>query len=591
MTTLTGKELEKEGKEVFTKFGFTCVANLANAQLNDIDPTGLHASGEHLELDYLIPQGKVCLVGEITGRTANHAKNKYSTFRRHFALLVNALDRASDASRRENLWRSLGVAHSETLRLFRDVEQIKGFFIMNRVEKGEADFASVSPIQIFYRYDWHVLQEYAVSINRFGKYQFLDNFGIEVPTGNVSVNQQYAASQGQLLAACDRFVTSNRDYASHVLTLLANPYDLISISRVCRRDALPSLAPDASRRYQRMLIPQKLKLMREQLLRDRDFMFPNGILAVLSNRCTYNKQQSVLTIPNYFGALNIIDGQHRLFAYAADNIQRIASTDARILVTAICFDQVVDEAYVQRFSARTFIEINTNQTKVSSSHLYGIAYEVLGQTDHRSLAAHILRHVNARNNKVRGLLYTPDSPAGKIKTMEIVGSLGALTNISNINKLQQARGKSATNRKQGFEQLFGSTLEELADADRLASRGIITAERYLNLIARIFDKDWPSLTGPSNNSAFELSKFIAGLVRLFRQFVDEGANWQIVGDELGKIRDNVKKLRKIRNYNSALFNINDKRIPDARARISDNYKFLNANRTKTTAIGKIVAKR
>lgn len=62
-----GKELEECGVQTFEKIGLKCFGNLRQAQVNKISSG--YPEDEHLEFDYLIPENKVCLIGEITGRT------------------------------------------------------------------------------------------------------------------------------------------------------------------------------------------------------------------------------------------------------------------------------------------------------------------------------------------------------------------------------------------------------------------------------------------------------------------------------------------------------------------------------------------
>ena len=255
----------------------------------------------------------------------------------------------------------------------------------------------------------------------------------------------------------------------------------------------------------------------------------------------------------------------------------------RLFPLGLIFDHIDD-----RFSARTFVEINTNQTRVSSLHLFGIGYEVLGDTNHKYLAAHILRKANERDNPLRGLLRTSDSPRGKIKSMEIVGTLGVLTNIDKMKRFTETQGALGQRRRDGIHNLFGAPVADLTDAAILTRQGVFCIERYFRLIAKVFKFDWPKVGPGDSTSALSLTKFFAALIRLLRQFVDEGADWNTVESEFEAIRENVKKLRSLTRYQSVLFNQGHTKIPDATARISDMYRFLNANRTKPTSIGKIM---
>jgi len=330
-----------------------------------------------------------------------------------------------------------------------------------------------------------------------------------------------------------------------------------------------------------MLIPEKLTNIRNKLLRDPDFIFPGSILVVLSAACSYDTGTGNLSIPRSHGALTVVDGQHRLFAYAHDAVESIMGDDCQILVTALCFEEAESEE-VARLSARTFIEINVNQTKVSKLHLEGIAYEVLRDTGKRAIAAHVLRKANERQNKLRGLLITADSPTGKIKIMEIVSAVALLTDVQKIARLGGA-GAAAARRRAGYDALFAASVDELSDPNVLAEKGIICIERYTNLLAKTFEHDWP-IPGESLGSALELSKVFAGLVRLLNQFVDEGLNWRQVEAELLKIRSHVLSLRGKHRYRSLLLDVNETGIPDGQPRATEDFRFFNANRTSPTPI-------
>jgi DGQHR domain-containing protein len=589
MAELSGKDLEEEGKRLFKSIHLNCIGDLPQVPLSRIDPTGTYAKGEHLQIDYLLPVGDTCLVGEITSRNVSGISAKYAKFREDIRLLDHALSTAKSRRTRTDLWRNLGVSGSDLVSL-RDVAKIMGFMLLTEVERFEVDLPPVDAVSILYRYEWNVLREYAQCIGGYAQCPFVDMFGLSIASNPHSRSvETFSAKEGQLLSAPDCFITSDRQHTCHVLTFIASPFQLLPASRVYRRDRLPTLGQDSPQRYQRMLVPDKLRRIREALLTHSAFVFPNTILAVLSSECKFDASSGILEVPARYGSINVVDGQHRLFAYADDAIRQTMGDRGRILVTAACFDGATED-YVQKFSARTFIEINTNQTKVSSAHLFGIAYEMLGKTDPGALAAHILRKVNERQNRLRGLLRTSDSPSGRIKSMEIVGSLGTLTNLDQLVRLGKTVGKKATIRRLGVEQLFACGLAELCNAGTLVERGVVCIEHYTNLVARVFSHDWPSPQASSNGSSLELTKMLAALIRLLRQFIEEGLTWAQVESELVTIRTNVMKLRRMTNYDSVLFRSDDAKIPDARARISDDFQFLHANRRRPTSIARILKK-
>ncbi|MDF1659778.1 MAG: DGQHR domain-containing protein [Verrucomicrobiales bacterium] len=579
MKTLTGTPLEEKGEDLFRLMNIDFASKLKQVRLKALDPTGHHGDDEHLEFDYLIPLGEVCLVGEITSRNRSNAKDKLPKFSTALNLCQKALNERTTVTQKDDFWKTIGVADSALLRKFRNVSDLKGFVILSEVDRTEGTLKSVTGVHVFYKYDWQVLWEYADTIGHYAKYPFLGATGCTLPpSGGGTSLKIYKESSGELLAACDKHTTEDTTHTAHVLTFLADPYDLLPIAHVWRRDLFPGASPNQSARYQRMLVSKKLKAIRKDLLSNPDFVFPNSILAVLSPDCSYSKSTKELSIKGTYGSLQIVDGQHRLYAYASDEVNTTMGTEGRILVTAVLYEDA-DDKYIQEISARTFIDINTNQTKVSSIHLACIGYQTLGKTDRKSIAAHVLTRLNERAGKMRGLLQTSDSPTGRIKLMEIVSSLGPIVCPVAVGKTRKEDTKS------GYENLFDATVDELSDPDSMVEKAISALERFYGYVARTFPIDWPSPSGESINSALELSKFHAALLKLLKVFIDEGADWNTVNSELTKIATNIKKKRRIstKPEEIVLFTKN-KAIPDARAKISDDLEFLKRNRSKGTSI-------
>ena len=56
----TGIELEKTGAELFTAIGLKCFSHLDQIKLSDITPG--YSENENVEFDYIIPEGKLCLI-------------------------------------------------------------------------------------------------------------------------------------------------------------------------------------------------------------------------------------------------------------------------------------------------------------------------------------------------------------------------------------------------------------------------------------------------------------------------------------------------------------------------------------------------
>ena len=581
MPELRGSELERHGKEVFTRMGLTCVYPLNQVRLRDLSPEGPYSSEEHLEFDYIIPYQNVCLIGEITGRSSlSSIRRKYRSFKRWY-------DIVSHKTINEDLLTVLGVS-TDKIRPFRDVSEFRGFFITTCFQRFDVSLQDVSGVALFFESDWRLLEEYSECIGEYALFPFLDVFGpIEQSPRRP---WELSETRHSLMRTPDIKIASGDIGLADIYTFEASPYEFLPIARVYRRDMLPDLTSASSKNYQRPLIPKKLIAIRENLLIDRDFMFPNNILVVLSNECNYNSATRTLRIPDVYGTISVIDGQHRLFSYADENVHQQLGDTCKIMVTAIQFRDSDSDA-VRRYSAREFIEINTNQTAIRTTHLDAIAYEILGETHPRAIAAHIILEINKRETgKLYGLFSTNQNNSGVIQPTTVITTLKMLTRLDYIRELPNSRHQVRVRRKQGYESLFGASITELADVSVLVQCGIRCLEQYFNRVAYVFQHDWPQRDQPRNTS-LEYAKMIAAFIRLLWEFISEGLTWDSIQSELEQIRTNIMSLRGIKSYDAILFDPSDPKIPNAQPSVSDDYRFLSANRQNDTPIQDVISRR
>lgn len=573
-------KLEQDGAEIFGAIGLTCYNNLPQVKLKNI--TSGYPDNEHLEFDYLIPENKMCLIGEITERNDKSDINeKYRKFVK-FINLIKQTYRPGDIQ----FWKKLGI-HEDALRYFRDIDTIKGFFITTEKEKFPINLSNVEDMAIFYKSDFLRLKEYAQIISKWSKSYFLNNFCIDYETINSLTIYEKDLIRSKYRKISGKDSSGKDSPSSDLYTFTISPYDLLDIGHVYRSDELPSLQK-SSYNYQRPLDGNKLKEIRSKLLTNPDFMFPSNILVVLSHECKYTKNgqgYNYLHIPKKYGAISIIDGQHRLFSYADQKIHEIMKDSGKIMVTAVKFD-TEDPETIGKFSAQIFIEININQTKVEISHLDKIAYD-LGSDDPKVIATKILININNRQKFPNFFVISSDKiTKGIIEAGTIIEQMKKITNINKIKQLENPRSEKNKSKKQGFEKLFATTITELSDKDTLVEKSIILFERYFNLVFSVFKQDKPTSRNEPQTS-FLLSKFWGGWVNLLNVFLEEDLDWESVKNELMKIKNNIMKLREMENYNDILFKPDEPVIPDSSHSPTKVCKFLNQNRQKPVSIQEI----
>ena len=577
-----GKELEEAGKLIFQAIGLDCFNNLGQVQLKSIAPE--YAENDHLEFDYMIPIDKVCLIGEITSREGEeNIKTKYNKF-------IDQIRIIKKLEFSDKIWQKLGIKN-EHIRKFRNTQSIKGFFITTTKEEFVLKLSKVKDIVVFYKSDSIKLEEYAQNIGKYTRNYFVNKFNIDDKTDklSISINDKHH----QLIRNTNKKISKKYNDAplSDLYTFTISPYEILDIVHVYRQDELPSLQDSSNYNYQRPLNSDKLKEIRKNLLTDPDFIFPSNILVILSKECKYIKDKDgnyCLYIPKKYGSISVIDGQHRLFSYADENVKSIMQEDCKIMVTAVDF-QTEDQEIINKFSAKVFIEININQTKVEITHLDKIAYEV-GSREPKAIATKIIVNLNTRQNFKQFFNITSDKAnKGIIDAGIIVDAIKKITNIKKIEQLTKARSMNTKLRKEGYKKLFDSTVEKLSDRKTLVEKGTILFEHYFNEIFSTFkqDKDNLKSKNETRNTSFIYSKFWGGWINLLIIFIEEGLDWKQIRQELNKIKDNVMILLQITEYNKPLFQRDNSKIPDASSSPIKVRDFLNKNRTESCSIQNI----
>ncbi|MGD1712221.1 DGQHR domain-containing protein [Dapis sp. BLCC M172] len=572
-----GKELEKIGADIFRAIGLDCFDGLGQVLLKNI--TSGYPENENLEFDYMIPEDKVCLIGEITSRTDTGKINtKYKKF-------INQINIIKKLEFSDDIWQKLGIKQ-ESIRKFRNIQSIKGFFITTTKERFELTLPKVEDIVVFYQSDFMRLSEYSQNIGIWTRNYFLDKFSLNHRTHNsISIYEK----DHELIRSTNKKISKkyedNDAPLSDLYTFTISPYEILDIVHVYRQDELPSLQDSSTYDYQRPLNPDKLKEIRKNLLTECDFIFPSNILVILSKECKYMKDgdgNSCLYIPKKYGNIAVIDGQHRLFSYADEKVKSIMQDDCKIMVTAVYFRTDVQEI-INKFSARVFIEININQTKVEIAHLDKVTYE-LGSQEPKAIATKIIVTLNTKGN-FRGFFDIASGKKNKgiIEAGIIIGEIKKITNIRNIKKLTKASIEKTKLKKDGYEKLFDSTIEKLSEREILVEKGTILFERYFNQIFSCFHWDKVKSKNETHTS-FRYSKFWCGWINLLIIFIEEGLDWDKIKQELNNIKSNVMNLLAITQYNQPLFQSKNPKIPDSSSSPKKVGEFLNKNRTEPCSI-------
>lgn len=217
-----------------------------------------------------------------------------------------------------------------------------------------------------------------------------------------------------------------------VVSFYIQPSALLSRAYVLRRDGWR----DKGGLYQRMILRSKLDSVRKYLV-DQQRVFVNNIIVTLppgtkildQNENTidtttiHTTKPAIISIPNEFNSIGIIDGQHRVFSYyeggANEAVIGTLRSQQNLLVTGIIYPDHVSDVEKTRFEAGLFLEINSTQANAKSE-----LKQAINQLIRPFLADSIARDVLDKLNDGQGVLAGKFSQsffdAGGIRTTSVV---------------------------------------------------------------------------------------------------------------------------------------------------------------------------
>lgn len=147
--------------------------------------------------------------------------------------------------------------------------------------------------------------------------------------------------------------------------------------------------------YQRLVKKEKINDIRKFISENRG-VFPTNIIIKFNvkgkdyfkprGKQVNEIQFGILTLPDKYQSITVIDGQHRLFAY--DGLKEAESD----LIYVIGFQKMDIESQVQ-----TFVDINDNQTPVPPSLMWDLYPLILDQDDIKARIAAIIKKLNTEN--------------------------------------------------------------------------------------------------------------------------------------------------------------------------------------------------
>ena len=542
--------------------------NSGQIQLVDLNPNV--AKGEHLEIDGVLLLNRMAILMEFTGQIAEKQRKKINRFTRSCNIFIQA-----NKSKREK-FRLFNSIPERMLSDFEEVNDWKFAFFgtseeIDNKQLTPAHFPDYPTIQralsIFGCQDIEYISQLCDLINEYAKYEFLS--ALKVPPTSLGEEQRI---EKKFIRVDNRYVTESDDIKADIFLLNFKVEELLKIGRVSRYEGIPfMLESEENSQYQRFLVKSKLKsIARDFVKNEKRRIFPNTVTLVLANDCTIDQNdKSILLIPNRYSSIDIIDGQHRIYAYADQSISKKVRSNAVIVASAIKF-QTNKQEEIKRNAARVFCEINSKQAKVKNSLLYLIKYDVLGDKDAIALAGKVILECN-RGKSVLGNLFLVNSLVKKNKFNMSPIPIVTIVN-EGLRKLFEGEGlEYDLVEPDGYEAVFDHPRDYLLNhPEKWWKKCKSILEFYFNHVKATFPDDFKE----NSNSNLLSAKYISAFIRLLRYYlIDEGIELSKVPARLKLVKSRINKIAKPSTGEASFARTTDS-LPSTKYGIGTIFNFL-----------------
>lgn len=503
-----GNRFENEGKKLFEGLGLNYF-HLDNQQIQLKEFHSSAPAGDALEFDGFILSGRTCVVVELTTERKKQ-REKIRRFIQHAKWL-----QTSSLSMRDRFSKFRAIPKRK-LRYFEDVNDWRLLFVGTSPELREKNIRSASfpgdsdKLAIIWDEDWAYLKLLNRSIGKFASSELFASL-------NLHPGHDSSRSESDLklpFITLDRRLLAHKTPKAELFVATFSAKELLEMCRVLRYQRLPLAVEtdknsNASAGYQRLLGKNKLKSIREHIRYDSQITFPNALTLVSSNCEVKNGK---LVVPYRYASLDVIDGQHRLFAYASDSIKDSVREKARLFATIIKFDK--DPI---RCAAQVFVTINKNQAKVKRELIVLTAYDAMGSGDGEAVAGKALSQLNeTKNFPLFSKLRTRPMIRAK-GSMPIVTITLELARILEPDFLDSISEKSRKN----YLSECNSTLRKFKKREERLRVGKLFMSRMFGCVKTSLKSDFESA-----ESNLLSPIFVACFIRVGKQLlVDESKSW------------------------------------------------------------------
>jgi DGQHR domain-containing protein len=500
---------DKKILEIFRIFGIPCYGDHGQIEKHQLFPNA--SPGDHLEIDFVAMVGEVGLFIEATAQ----ARDNRVKIKKFVAQTKEFL--GSTVSPKKKMKLLKGIPASKRGDFAKLTRWIHVYFGTSNELIEDTINDKVCPndnLKVFNYEHIQYLRFLARRIGKFGKYELLNRLDIQ-PS---EVRDRLRKQSTQAIPLKNRKISQTTGLVD--LYVFAFPVlDLLKVARVVRYGSLNSWTPElGTRSYQRILSRDKLEAIQGLLNAMKEkATFPNAITAILSTDCnpTTAGGETTIEIPLRYGSIEVIDGQHRLFAYAKTTLSEEALSKAQLIVVGLRFDDS-SSSKLTKWSAKTFVEINKSQTKVPKDLILLIENSVMGERTPEALGARVLIELNRQT-------LTPLYNVFRTRPFQVKNRVGGppvkiVTVVNDLANLLDERNNNNPQRQSVYDTFTPLAWNALKSGHETSILGECKKllNQYFKQVSTIFSSDWSS-----KRSIIFTSNYIAAFCRLLITFREQ----------------------------------------------------------------------
>lgn len=548
-------KLSRTTNEILAKFGD--IINFYHTEGKQVPTNKLISNaqpGMHIEFDFIgHMKDKIGFIIEVTDQKENN-REKIEKFAYKCQLLIDKCDKNDkfnnfiesdriipEFTRIEtNNWRFIYIGTSYEL-LYKDLRSSvvpdKRLYVLNREH-------------------FEYIKFLTKTIGKFAAYELLKALDIEPSV--IEDETEFSIPALTLTARCiSKYIEEFADLYMFNISV----HKLLKMARIVRYSSLESWIPEVGKGYQRILNSTRLNNIANNFIsksKERT-AFPNALTVIFTephiNKITkkpiYQQDREVkdtvmLKLPLKYGLMEIVDGQHRLFAFAKSNLSDKQLEDIKLPVIGIKFSSN-NLNKIREWAARTFVEINKEQTRVPKELIQLISYSAMNDISPESLAAKILIDLNIKKDGPLETIFNtrPFMKKNKIgaPTVKIVTVVNELKRLFEEDYIYHIFTEESINKYRK------------GDAHDILKEACILVEKYFSYIKQVFQEDWKC-----KSSLIFTSKYMAALCRLLiEDFLSKQYDEKELLLRFYTIKINLLRTKKLM-INQPKLNPNDKKI-------------------------------